>query len=535
MNKLLVGRGTVVLNAERTPPYVRAGCHCSCLMISCSVYCPTACSTQFQPVHQLPKMPLTVLTDSEVRTLLLGLTKQDILDLQQSLADGLHYYSTSTEEDSNGCGSSYQPLRTSLKRSDGQTTLFMPASSNDSLGVKIVTLAEPESDIAKRRTPKNGSISSGRGSLASFDSLSLSQSSPSIESSNTTFDGPPDSVASKDSTTPKGLLTLLDRSGAPRALINAEEITAFRTALASTMLFKKRANVHDVVVFGAGKQAYWHIRLALILRGPEIHHLNIINRSFDRVHHLIQTLYHPHEQPHVFPKMDIPTAQTTDLARPKIQIITPNHTEYERLLKATIRASSVIFCTTPSLTPLFPASYLTNPEGRKKGRYVAAIGSYKPHMLELHPDILRQNVAPDHHRHHHKHALEGGAVIVDSVEACLKEAGEIIQAGLTGQEVVEIGELVMLRRDAEKRRQECVARKSEEGLDERGVELGECEQRKKKKGKKEKEDDGGLMEWLQRGNVIYKSVGLGLMDVVVGSELVAMADEKGIGTRIENF
>lgn len=74
-------------------------------------------------------MPLTILTDGEVRSLLLQLTKQDVLDLQQSLADGLHYYSTATEEDSNGCCSSYQPLRTSLKRNDGQTTLLMPVSN----------------------------------------------------------------------------------------------------------------------------------------------------------------------------------------------------------------------------------------------------------------------------------------------------------------------------------------------------------------------------------------------------------------------
>lgn len=293
------------------------------------------------------------------------------------------------------------------------------------------------------------------------------------------------------------------------------------------MLFKKRANVHDVVVFGAGKQAYWHIRLALLLRGPEVHHLNIINRSFERVQNMLQSLFKESE--------GVPT----DLPRPKIQIISPAHHEYERLLKATVRASSVIFCTTPSLSPLFPASHLTNTEGRKKGRYVAAIGSYKPHMVEIHPDILKQNVAPEHGRHFHKHALQGGAVIVDSVEACLKEAGEIIQAGLTGNEVVEIGELIMLRKDAERRRQECLARKSMEGLDDTGVEIGECEQRKKKRKDSQNtgEDNGdrGLMEWLQKGNVIYKSVGLGLMDVVVGSDLVALADSRGIGTRIDNF
>lgn len=469
-------------------------------------------------------MPLTVLSDSDVRCVLFSLTKEDILDLQQSLADALHYYSTSTEEDLNGCCSSYQPLRTALKRSDGQTTLFMPASSNDGLGVKIVTLSGADSDPKK--------ITSGDGSsLASFDSLSISQQS--ATSSTTEFDAPPDSIASAQSTTPKGSLTLLDRTGTPRALVNAEEITAFRTALASTMLFKKRSNVHDVTVFGAGKQAYWHIRLALLLRGPEVHHVNIINRSFESAHSLIERLYKPDVAPPAWPTMNIPTAETTALARPKFQILTPGHNEYERLLKSTVRASSVIFCTTPSLTPLFPASYLTNPEGRKKGRYVAAIGSYRPHMVELHPDILRQNVAPEHKHHHHRHARQGGAIIVDSVEACLKEAGEIIQAGISGREVVEIGELIMLKKDAEQRRLEAQSQSDHE-LDSSGVELGEA---KKVKGQKREEDkaDRGLMEWLQKGNVIYKSVGLGLMDVVVGSELVRLADDRMVGTRIENF
>jgi len=472
-------------------------------------------------------MPLTVLTDSDVRTLLFSLTKEDILDLQQSLADALHYYSTATEDDQNGCCSSFQPLRTALKRSDGQTTLFMPASSNDGLGVKIVTLSEPDSS-------KKSDIAS----LSSMDSLSLSPRTNSSSTYTTSFDVPPESIASSQSTTPKGSITLLDKTGMPRGFINAEELTAFRTALASTIFFKKRTNVHDVVVFGAGKQAYWHIRLALLLRGPEIHHLNIINRSFETGHHLIERLYKPNSEPAIFPKLTVPTAAISDLARPKIQLITPNHTEYERLLKATIRASSVIFCTTPSLTPLFPASYLTNPEGRKKGRYVAAIGSYKPHMVEIHPDILRQNVAPEHKHHHHKHARQGGAIIVDSVEACLKEAGEIIQAGLTGREVVEIGELVMLKKEAERLREESKhIDENDDGLDRSGVELGEAKKVKGQKKDKDKDENAekGLMEWLMKGNVIYKSVGLGLMDVVVGSDLVRLADDRGIGTRIDNF
>ena len=401
--------------------------------------------------------------------------------------------------------------------------------------MKIVTLSGSD----ETKSSDTASVTS------SIDRFSISQSS--VSSSSTAFT-PPASFVSGQSTTPKGSLTLFDKNGNPRALINAEEITAFRTALASTMFFKKRQNVHDLVVFGAGKQAYWHIRLALLLRGEDVHHLNIINRNFDRVSQMLMMLWKPHLEPSEWGTESRATDSSTkpayvDLPRPKIQILTPSHAEYDRLLKSTIRASSVIFFTTPSLTPLFPAPFLTNPEGRKKGRYLAAIGSYKPHMIEIHPDILRQNVAPEHgHRHFHKHALQSGAVVVDSVEACMREAGEVIQAGLKADEVVEIGELLMLKRDAERRRQECINSRAEQGLDEVGVELGECEKAKKRRrgskpkdGETEDKAQKSLMEWLKRGNVIYKSVGLGLMDVVVGTDLVRLADERGIGTRIENF
>lgn len=51
--------------------------------------------------------------------------------------------------------------------------------------------------------------------------------------------------------------------------------------------------------------------------------------------------------------------------------------------------------------------------------------------------------------------------------------------------------------------------------------------------KREKEDH--LARWLQGGNVIYKSVGLALMDLAVGVKLIQFAKEKGIGTHVEGF
>jgi ornithine cyclodeaminase/alanine dehydrogenase-like protein (mu-crystallin family) len=194
-------------------------------------------------------------------------------------------------------------------------------------------------------------------------------------------------------------------------------------------------------------------------------------------------------------------------ANPKLafSIVSSEYGEYQRLLKEHVRKADVIFMCTPSTSPLFPAEYLTNSEGRKKGRYISAIGSYRRHMIEIHPDILRQAVAPDHKHHHHKHAEKGGVIVVDSLEACLKEAGEVRQADITAEQLVEIGELLMVKKASMK--------EIEEG--------GEGEK--------------GLRKWLMGGNVIYKSVGIGMMDICVGEDLVALARERGIGTTVEGF
>jgi len=45
----------------------------------------------------------------------------------------------------------------------------------------------------------------------------------------------------------------------------------------------------------------------------------------------------------------------------------------------------------------------------------------------------------------------------------------------------------------------------------------------------------GLLEWLTRGNVIYKSVGMGLMDLVVAGDLIRLAKERDVGVTIEDF
>ena len=259
-------------------------------------------------------------------------------------------------------------------------------------------------------------------------------------------------------------------------------------------MLKKRQNVHTVTVFGAGKQAYWHIRLALILRGDEIHHVNIINRSFERSIKLMKK-FQVTQDDRVPWRRDI-----------KFSAMSPEFGEYGRLLKEEVRKADVIFCCTPSTDPLFPAEFLISREGKRKGRYIAAIGSYAPHMIEIHPDVFSAAVEAHHgHRHHHKHAKQGGVIIVDSLESCLKEAGECVQAKLKPEHLVEIGELMMIKKAAT-----------------REIELGGP-------------GEAGLLEWLTKGNVIYKSVGMGLMDLVVAGDLVKLAKERAVGVTIQDF
>ncbi len=435
-------------------------------------------------------MPLTVLTDADVREVLLQLSKDELNEMQQNLAEALHSYSTG--DTNSPCCSSFQPPRTAIKKK-GVTTLFMPASTGTTVGMKIVSLETPNAPS------KKSSVSSTSGTTRSMTSdlsqLSLTPASTmdSVDSVSGASFAPPASVASSQSTTPKGTVTMLDSAGNPVGVLNAEELTAFRTALASTAMFQKRENVHTITVFGAGKQAYWHIRLALIFKGDQIKHVNIINRSFERSVKLMKSFQITDESKAMWRK-DV-----------KFSALSPDFVEYGRLLKEEVRKADVIFCCTPSLDPLFPAEFLTSREGQKKGRYISAIGSYAPHMTELHPDIFKQAVSKESHHHHHRHAKTSGVIIVDTLEGCLKEAGEVIQAKLKPEHLVELGELMMIKKAAHKE-----------------IELGG-------------EGEKGLVEWLVKGNVLYKSVGLGLMDLTVSADLIRLARERDIGTTISDF
>jgi len=105
-----------------------------------------------------------------------------------------------------------------------------------------------------------------------------------------------------------------------------------------------------------------------------------------------------------------------------------------------LREADVVFCCTPSTEDLFEANTLTAKEARWKGRLIVAVGSYSPDMRELPKELLHQATGKQYgqgHGHLANNALDGGIIVVDTLEGVMKEAGEIIEAKISPTQLVE--------------------------------------------------------------------------------------------------
>lgn len=224
-----------------------------------------------------------------------------------------------------------QPLRSSLTRdSPSVTTLVMPVADRSGTATKIVSL------------PKNGDISA--------------------------------------------VTTVMDPEGKIVGMAGAAELTAFRTALSIMCVYTKWQNAQRVVIFGAGKQAVWHIKLLRLLTKGPAPEITVVNRSVDRLNKICTSLN------------------------------VKGFTDDSNAIDESLEKADAIFCCTPSLKPLF------GPLPDNKPRFIGLIGSYKPIMHEISTETLRN-----------------GRLFVDSAEACLEESGEIIDAGIKKHEMTEIG------------------------------------------------------------------------------------------------
>ncbi|EUC44773.1 hypothetical protein COCMIDRAFT_5909 [Bipolaris oryzae ATCC 44560] len=359
-------------------------------------------------------MVFTVLSDADIRSLLCNLDPADAENLTSQLNQALSQYSCNDE-------APYQPHRAQVTRPDGQVSLFMPATTPSSIGVKIV-------GVAPSQTPPPGE-----------------KPKPAL----------------------KSVLTICDELGQAVGVLNAAELTAFRTALGTMLLYRYRKSTQNIVVFGAGKQAEWHIRLALLLKSNDISKITIVNRSRARADQLVGSLTRAGLSSHI-----------------QIKVFEGD----EEPLKSLVKESHVIFCTTPSTTPLFPASYLASEAD--KPRFISAIGSYRLDMQEIDPDLLSQITSPSGLFASQVH---NACIAVDSIKGCMDEAGELVKADIATERMIEVGKIDGLRQD------------------------------------------DGVKRWLEQGLVVYKSVGVGVMDIAIGKALLELSGEKGVGVRVDSF
>jgi ornithine cyclodeaminase/alanine dehydrogenase-like protein (mu-crystallin family) len=333
------------------------------------------------------------------------LTRHQAHDLLSRLATALEATSKQNA-DSTAEKVIQQPLRTVITTAEGNTRLFMPVADAHTTCIKVATIPE--------RGESHGTIN------------------------------------------------LFSQDGTLKGVLSAAELTAFRTALATMTLLTRTPSVSkaDIVIFGAGKQAEWHARLAVVLFGDEIERITLVNRSTGRMSSLCGSL-----------TSDLQKA----LPRLKIEKLAREHMkpeEYAARLREILNKAAVIHCCTPSTEPLFHRDDLG-----LGSKFMSLIGSYKPHMQEVDTETLLSGIE--------------GKVYVDSKDASLEEAGELIKAGLSKDSLIELGDLF--------------------GADNDEVHAS------------------------GERNIVFKCVGMAIMDLTVANALLDMATAEDIGQVVEGF
>lgn len=235
----------------------------------------------------------------------------------------------------------------------------------------------------------------------------------------------------------------------------------------------------SIVVFGAGKQALWHIRLALALRGDEVKSITVINRSKPRAQELVDRV-----------KDENSSMWNSQAAFHVVESAAP---DYGSVLKTLLAKADVLFCTVPSEKPLF--SHEDLPAERRP--YISAIGSWQPNMVEVDPKLV-QRIAGDTASYNPRHAGKGGVLIVDDGEGAMKHAGEVVHSGLSKDQTIELGEILDMRTRNDESTQE-------------------------------------LKDWLQDGLVVYKSIGVSLTDLAAGEAILKLAKQHGVGLQVSDL
>lgn len=214
--------------------------------------------------------------------------------------------------------------RTSANLARGQF-LMMPSELGDYAGVKVLTVG-----------PEN-----------------LSKGVPAIQGSYLLFDA---------------------ETLTPLAVIDGVALTAIRTPAVSALGIEMLAapDASDLLVFGTGPQAEYHVRAATAVR--EISRVGIVGRSTNKTVRLVETLKAE--------GLNARVAQPEDAAE-----------------------ADIIACCTSSPEPLFDGASV------RDGAVVVAMGSHTPTARETDDDLARRS-----------------AFYVEDVDTALREAGDAVIA-----------------------------------------------------------------------------------------------------------
>lgn len=232
------------------------------------------------------------------------------------------------------------------------------------------------------------------------------------------------------------VMILDPETGFPRALMDGNSLTAIRTGagggLAARLL--SREDAKTVALFGAGVQARAQLQAVIAVRS--IKQVNLISRTQASAQKLAHEISDWPDAPYV------------------TMVSTP---------REAIQDADIVLTATTSATPLFDGNDL------KEGTHVTGVGSYTPEMQEVDAATVRR-----------------ARIVVDSREACLAEAGDII---ITKAEIdAELGEIV-------------------NGL------------------KSARQSDDEI--------TFFKSVGVAVQDAAAAAAVLAEAEAKGLGKVVE--
>ncbi len=244
----------------------------------------------------------------------------------------------------------------------------------------------------------------------------------------------------------QAIVFLFDASnGAPLAIFEGTHLTRFRTGAATGAATQvlSRPDSKTLALFGAGGQSFYQVKGVLAAR--KIVRLRIFDLLADRADELIARL----------------RADSSCQGMEVLRADTPAQA---------LAGADIVVTATTSSRPVFDGKLL------REGMHINAIGAFKPEMQEVDEETIARS-----------------RIFVDSVEACLEEAGDLIlplKRGRIRTEAIlaELGEVVAGKRPGRE---------------------------------------------TPRDITYFKSVGNAVQDVSVAQAVFRRAQEKGLGKEVE--